>query len=67
MPIQLDSVAKLLQYDWLHVLPGHGRPAHMRDATHRLQAVSDLLQRHNHSTAVLQQQQQQEPARVSTA
>jgi hypothetical protein len=65
MPIQLDSVAKLLQYDWLHVLPGHGRPAHMRDATHRLKAVSDLMQRHNHSTDVLQQQP--EPVRVSTA
>jgi len=56
VPIQLDSVAKLLQYDWLRVLPGHGRPAFLRDAAHRLEAVSKLLQRHNHSTDALQQQ-----------
>lgn len=65
MPMQLDSVAKLLQYDWLHVLPGHGRPAHLKDAAHRLQAVSDLLNRHNHTSTVLQQQQQ--PAQTKTA
>lgn len=52
---QLDSVAKLLQYDWLHVLPGHGRPAHLRDAMHRLEAVSKLMQQHNHSTDALKQ------------
>lgn len=56
MPQQLDSVAKLLQYDFLHVLPGHGRPAHLRDAAHRLEAVSKLLQRQNHTTDALKQQ-----------
>lgn len=59
IPQQLDSVAKLLQYDWLHVLPGHGRPAHLRDASHRLEAVSKLLQHHNHTTPAAAAQQQQ--------
>jgi glyoxylase-like metal-dependent hydrolase (beta-lactamase superfamily II) len=45
VPQQLESVRKLLQYDWLHVLPCHGRPVHLRDAMHRLQAVNELLQR----------------------
>jgi len=39
-------VQKLLDYDWLHVLPGHGAPARLRDAAERLQAVSALLQAH---------------------
>ncbi|KAG2424776.1 hypothetical protein HXX76_014200 [Chlamydomonas incerta] len=43
---QLRSVAGLLQYDWLHVLPAHGRRAHLRDAAARLAAVSRLLQQH---------------------
>ena len=47
VPVQLDSVRALLQYDWLNVLPGHGRRAQLRDAAHRLQAVSELL-RHHH-------------------
>lgn len=46
VPQQLDSVHKLLDYDWLHVLPGHGRPVHLKDSLHRLQAVTALLQRH---------------------
>lgn len=43
---QLVSVQALLNWDWLHVLPGHGRRAHLRDAVHRLRAVHDLLQKH---------------------
>lgn len=46
VPEQLNSVRKLLDYDWLHVLPGHGRPVHLTDSLHRLQAVTALLQRH---------------------
>lgn len=57
MPGQLASVAKLLQYDWLHVLPGHGRPSHLRDAAHRLEAVSKLLQRHGYSVDMSNPQQ----------
>lgn len=41
---QLDSVEKLLAWDFLHVLPGHGRRFHLRDATNRLQVVSELIQ-----------------------
>lgn len=42
---------KLLDYDWLHVLPGHGTPARLRDAAERLQSVSALLQRHSSNMA----------------
>ncbi|KXZ55477.1 hypothetical protein GPECTOR_2g1026 [Gonium pectorale] len=44
--LQLQSVAELLQYDWLHVCPAHGRRAHLLDAAARLAAVSSLLQKH---------------------
>jgi len=64
-PGQLASVAKLLQYDWLHVLPGHGRAAHLRDAAHRLEAVSKLLQLHGYSGDVLQQQEQPSSAKAA--
>jgi hypothetical protein len=53
VPQQLASVRKLLDYDWLRALPGHGRPMHLRDATQRLQAVSDLLQRHGFKMPVV--------------
>ncbi|KAI8468047.1 MAG: Metallo-hydrolase/oxidoreductase [Monoraphidium minutum] len=46
VPEQLESVKALLDYDWLHVLPGHGMPARVPDAAARLAAVSDLLARH---------------------
>jgi glyoxylase-like metal-dependent hydrolase (beta-lactamase superfamily II) len=45
-PKQLESVRKLLDYDFLHVLPGHGRPGHLKDATDRLQQVHKLLEHH---------------------
>ena len=38
------SIKKLLQFDFLHVLPGHGRPGHLRDAAHREELVQNLLQ-----------------------
>ena len=40
---QVESVEKLLQYDWLHVLPGHGRPAHFATIAERSQQVELLL------------------------
>lgn len=67
VPQQLDSVAALLQYDWLHVLPAHGRRAHLRDAAHRLAAVSGLLRSHGHTApgaGGTQQQQQLQEARM---
>lgn len=51
VPMMLDSVAKLLEYDWLTVLPGHGRRCHLRDAAHRLRAVSTLLAKHHHQVS----------------
>jgi hypothetical protein len=44
VPKQVDSVRILLNYDFLYVLPGHGRPRRMRDAAHRLQLINDLLE-----------------------
>lgn len=46
VPEQLRSVEKLLAYDWLHVLPGHGAPARLADAAEREQQVAALLARH---------------------
>eukprot|EP00879_Flechtneria_rotunda_P000416 GHRR01000510.1.p1 GENE.GHRR01000510.1~~GHRR01000510.1.p1 ORF type:complete len:346 (+),score=81.89 GHRR01000510.1:166-1203(+) len=43
VPEQVKSVRKLLDYDWLHVLPGHGRPAHLKDSMQRLKAVTHLV------------------------
>ena len=43
VPEQVNSIRKLLDYDFLHVLPGHGRPGHLRDAAHRVQLVESLL------------------------
>jgi hypothetical protein len=42
---QLRSVQKLLDHDWLHVLPGHGAPARLRDAAERLKSVSEMAAR----------------------
>lgn len=41
---QLESVHKLLDWEWLHVFPGHGRQAHLKDASDRLKQVTELLQ-----------------------
>lgn len=46
VPLQVESVAKLLQYDFLHVLPGHGRPMTFRDAAHRLEGITRLVEHH---------------------
>ena len=43
---QVASMEGLLRYDWLHVLPGHGRPVRFEDARHRLSAVRDMLSRY---------------------
>jgi len=37
---QVGSVEKLLEYDFLHVLPGHGRRFTVRDAAERLKMVA---------------------------
>jgi glyoxylase-like metal-dependent hydrolase (beta-lactamase superfamily II) len=39
--VQVESVRKLLNFDFEHVLPGHGRRFHVRGAEERLQVVND--------------------------
>ncbi len=41
--LQARSVEKLRQYDFLHVLPGHGRRAHFKDAEDREQQIQLCL------------------------
>lgn len=41
---QVASVRKLLDYDFLHVLPGHGRRFHLKDAAERLRVMSDVAE-----------------------
>jgi glyoxylase-like metal-dependent hydrolase (beta-lactamase superfamily II) len=41
---QVESVQKLLHFDFLHVLPGHGRRFHVADAAERLRLVSELAE-----------------------
>ncbi|KAG1677467.1 hypothetical protein FOA52_001923 [Chlamydomonas sp. UWO 241] len=48
---QLASVSKLLDYNWLTVLPGHGRRWHGRDAEHRLRAVAGVVERRGERVA----------------
>lgn len=43
---QLDSVRKLLAFDFVRILPGHGRPAHFTDLAERDRAVNELLATH---------------------
>ncbi|KAG2424761.1 hypothetical protein HYH02_015143 [Chlamydomonas schloesseri] len=68
---QLRSVAALLAYDWLHVLPAHGRRAHLKDAASRLAAVGRLLQKHGAEAEaaeeVARQGQQQGQGHVAKA
>jgi glyoxylase-like metal-dependent hydrolase (beta-lactamase superfamily II) len=40
---QARNVQKLLDYDFLHVLPGHGRCFHLRDAAERLRVVTEAV------------------------
>jgi hypothetical protein len=39
-------VKKLLEYDFMHVLPGHGRRFTVKNASERLQMVSDVARVH---------------------
>jgi glyoxylase-like metal-dependent hydrolase (beta-lactamase superfamily II) len=41
---QVESVQKLLQFDFLHVLPGHGRRFHVADAAERLRVLSQVAE-----------------------
>eukprot|EP00892_Ulva_mutabilis_P002630 jgi/Ulvmu1/12368/UM009_0014.1 len=39
---QVESVEKMLEFDFLHVLPGHGRRFSVKDATERLKLVAQV-------------------------
>ena len=43
--LQAKSVQKLQDLDFLHVLPGHGRRAHFKDAEDRKQQIQLSLSR----------------------
>ena len=40
---QVESVAKIKDFPFLHLLPGHGRPGHFENASERNQLFSDAL------------------------
>lgn len=41
---QIESTQKLLDYDFLHVLPGHGRRYHLKDASDRLECITKSME-----------------------
>lgn len=43
--LQVKSVEKLKDLDFLHVLPGHGRRAHFKDAGDRKQQIQLCVSR----------------------
>lgn len=42
---QVESCESLAAYDWLHVLPGHGRPGSVADAADRPHQIKLLVDR----------------------
>ncbi|GMH41830.1 hypothetical protein BSKO_09740 [Bryopsis sp. KO-2023] len=40
---QILSVGKLMEYDFYHILPGHGRRIHFKNAEDRLQKINECL------------------------
>lgn len=36
------------KYDWLQILPGHGRPGRFADTEERLRAIHALARRYNY-------------------
>ncbi|CAL5223898.1 g6494 [Coccomyxa viridis] len=43
VPKQVESVRKLLPYDFVNICPGHGRPGHLKDAAHKEELINELL------------------------
>ena len=43
VPRQLESVKALLQHDFMHIFPGHGRQYHFDSLDDRTQRVHELL------------------------
>jgi glyoxylase-like metal-dependent hydrolase (beta-lactamase superfamily II) len=44
MRVQIKSAEKLLDWDVMHLLPGHGRRYHFKDAAERLQMFSGAIE-----------------------
>lgn len=42
---QVESCEKLAAYEWLHLLPGHGRPGRVADAADRQRQIALLAER----------------------
>jgi glyoxylase-like metal-dependent hydrolase (beta-lactamase superfamily II) len=51
VPVQLESVEKLVGIDFLHVFPGHGRRTSFPDGTTRDEALRTLLSEEGHIPA----------------
>lgn len=51
VPKQVESVALLRNYDFLFLLPAHGRRLRLRDAEERSRAFQDFLQREGYAVA----------------
>ena len=47
--MQLQSVHKLRDLNFIHLLPGHGRPGKFKDDTDRMEQVDSLLAREEYS------------------
>lgn len=43
VPRQLESVKALVQHDFLHIFPGHGRQLHFDSSDDRTQHIHELL------------------------
>jgi hypothetical protein len=43
VPRQLESVKALVQHDFLHIFPGHGRQLHFDSLDDRTQRIHELL------------------------
>lgn len=43
VPRQLESVRALMQHDFLHIFPGHGRQLHFDSLDERTQRIHELL------------------------
>ena len=45
---QVENAYKIgTKYDWLHILPGHGRPGRFADTEARLRAINALARHYN--------------------
>ena len=50
---QVQSVAKIKDFPFLHLLPGHGRPGHFRDSEERNKLFSDALRAEGYASEMV--------------